>query len=158
MYNLSQLGNFYNATISFFLNLLDNLLDEFVFDFWVENNMLLETLSLKMLHALKFYLGNIVSIHVHQDVLYHNDRQFNIFPDLVDFLDKIIITAFAKFGYYWLEQINGSISDTLIKYFSMFMQYQVISSSVKFLIAECACFFGINFMDSFSDSVPVLLC
>ena len=55
--------------------------------------MVFELTSLQLLHALKLHFGHIVTIHVHEDILDHDDAHLLVLPYFVDFLQQIVLTA-----------------------------------------------------------------
>lgn len=52
-----------------------------------------ELTSLQLLHALQLHFGDVVSVHVHEYVLNHDDAHLLILPDFIDLLQQIILTA-----------------------------------------------------------------
>ena len=59
----------------------------------VEDNVVFELTSLQLLHALKLHFRDIVTVHVHKDILDHNYAHLLVLPYFVDFLQQIILTA-----------------------------------------------------------------
>lgn len=55
--------------------------------------MVFELTSLQLLHALQLHFGDIVSVHVHKDILDHDDAHLLVLPYFVDFLQQIVLTA-----------------------------------------------------------------
>jgi hypothetical protein len=49
-------------------------------DLWMHDNMMFELTCLHLLDGLQLDFGNIIFVHVKQNVLYHNDAEFLISP------------------------------------------------------------------------------
>lgn len=59
----------------------------------VEYNVMFELTSLQLLHALQLHFGDVVTVHVHEDILNHDYAHLLVLPYFVDFLQQIILAA-----------------------------------------------------------------
>jgi len=64
-------------------DLTDQFLDQTAFYLRVQHDMVLKLTSLHLLNGFEFYFRHVILVHVQQDVLYHDDTQFLIGPQLV---------------------------------------------------------------------------
>lgn len=96
--------------------------------------MLLEALGLEVLNTLKFSSGNIVLVHVHQDIFYHDDSELDLCPDVVDFLDEFLVCAPAESGHDGLQQLDGRVPHSVVQQLPMLVQHQVVGRAVQLLV------------------------
>jgi hypothetical protein len=59
----------------------------------VEYNVMFELTSLQLLHALQLHFGDVVTVHVHKDILNHDYAHLLVLPYFVDFLQQVVLTA-----------------------------------------------------------------
>jgi hypothetical protein len=86
--NLHFLNDF---TVTLISNLVDQLGHESLLDLRVQDNMVLELTGLHLFDRLQLDLGHVIFIHVQQNVLYHDDTQFLIGPQLIESLDEVVV-------------------------------------------------------------------
>lgn len=100
---LPQLSNLYNTAITLLLDFRNQLLNKLLFDLGVKNYVVLELTHLQMLHTWLLHFWNIVSVHVHEDVLDHNNVQLLLLPNLIDSLKQVVFTTAEEFFDHGLE-------------------------------------------------------
>jgi hypothetical protein len=68
-----ELGHLHNTPITLSSYLREKFSYEFLTDCLIEYDVMLELASLELFHALEFHFGNIISVHVHEYILNHDD-------------------------------------------------------------------------------------
>ncbi len=89
----------------------------------VEDYVVFELTSLETFHALEFQLGHIVPVHVHQDVLDHDNAQLFLLPDLIHLLQQVFLAATLEFVDYWLQELHRRILDSLVEQIPMLVKH-----------------------------------
>ena len=85
----------------------------------IENHVMLELTCLQLVHALQFLFWHIVSVHVHQNVLDHNNAHLDLLPSLVHLFKKILITAAEEFINERVQLIDSGVLNSGIEQVSV---------------------------------------
>ena len=93
-----------------------------------------ELASLKLFNALNLLFRDIVLVHVHQNILDHNDAELGLLPDIIHLLQDVLIRAMNQLLYHRLQQLNGCAPHACIQELSVLMKDQIIGSSIQLLI------------------------
>ena len=59
----------------------------------VKNDMVFELTHLKVFDTWLLNFWNVVTIHVHEDILNHNDIKLLLLPDFIDLFQEVVLTA-----------------------------------------------------------------
>lgn len=105
---------------------------------------------------MKFEFGDVVSIHIHQDVLDHDDTELLTGPDFVDFLQQLVLVAILQFLNDGVEEFDGGVLDSLVEQVSMLVEDEVVSRPVEFFVGKGTGLYGVYFVDCFLYRVPIL--
>lgn len=113
--NLSKLSDLNNASIPLFLDFRHYLTYEFVLDLCILDNMSLELSHLQMLYTRQLHFRHVVLVHVHKNVLDHDDAQLLLLPDLIDPTQEIVFTATEQLLHYGVKKLDGCLLDTVVE-------------------------------------------
>lgn len=76
---------------------------------------MLKLASLELLHALELHFGNIISVHVHEDIFDHDDAQLLLLPNLICLFKEILIASLGQAFHYRSQQLNRGVLDSVIE-------------------------------------------
>lgn len=54
---------------------------------------MLKLTGLQLIHALELHFGHVVAVHIHEDILDHDDAQFDLLPGIVNLLEELIVST-----------------------------------------------------------------
>ena len=88
--------------------------NQFVANLRLQHYMMLELTSLQLVHARKLHLRHIVPVHVHKDVLDHDDAELDLLPELIHALEYVFIGALLETLDHRLKELYRGLLDPLI--------------------------------------------
>lgn len=75
-----------------------------------------------MLYTRQLHFRDVILVHVHKNVLNHDDAEFLLLPDLIYSSQQVVFTAAKEFIYDWVEQLNGCLLNTVVEQLTVLMQ------------------------------------
>ena len=124
----------------------------------VLDHVMLKLTVLHVLHERQIELGNVVFVHVQENVADHDNALFNLLPYAIELSQELLIMGHFDVLTDRLEQLHRCVLHTFVEHLAMLVQHQAVGSAVKLLIAQTARLLVVNFVDCVLDSFPVLLC
>ena len=96
--------------------------------------MMFELAVLHVFHKGKVEFGHIVLVHVEEDVTDHHDAFFDLFPDAIKFRQELFIRSGVNLFCNRLQQIDRSVTNTVIEHLSMLVEHETIGSPIELFI------------------------
>ena len=119
--------------------------------------MVLELAVLHVLNKRQIELGNIVLVHVEQNVSDHHDTLLNLFPYSVKLTKELLLVSKADILSYRLQQLYSGLLHTFVKHLTMLVEHKIVSRAIKLFVAKRTRLLAIDLVDGVLDGFPMLL-
>ena len=121
------------------------------------DHMVLELAVLHVFDQWQVEFGNVVLVHVEQDVTDHHNALFDLLPDAVELSQELLIVSHLDVLTNRLQQLNRGVLDTFVEHLTMFVEHKTVGRAVELLVRQAARLLIVNLVDGVLDRFPVLL-
>ena len=139
-------------------DLLDQELDQTLFDRRVQNNVVLKLAVLHVFNQWQVELWHVVLVHVEEDVSDHDDVLFDLLPDAIELSQKLLVMLHLDVFSNGLQKLNRGVLDAIVQHLTMLVEHQAISRAVQLLIRQAARLLVVDLEDGILNGLPVLDC
>ena len=119
----SNLSFFDNLSFSLVSDLLDEQLNQSLFDDGVLDDVVLELTVLHILDEGKVELGDEVFVHVKQDVSDHDDAVLDFLPNTIELAQELVFMRLLDVLRNWLQQLHRCVLNRLVKHLPVLVQH-----------------------------------